>query len=345
MPKTPLRLLTVFLITVCFSPPVSACFYTHTKTPWTPHGNHATTSNSKNSWQEKYVGERWPNGPFIVSFDGQKKDRWRDVINDIEKIKHPNQNEKQDLAVAYAHTGRTEEALVILKNLEEVNPTGPTASNLGSLYELLGEDELALEFIQKSIERNNVLHEGTEWLHVAILKSKINLKKDPSYLVNNSVAGFNFGSGSLPEFPQINQKDNHGQPVNFAEGHKALSYQIEERLDLYPKEDPVLSDLIYDFAQLDFLLNKKPINVDLAKKANNTLRRKDASTRILAMEKSVERDIRQEKLAQIMKLVGVACFAFFFGVLPEVSKIWSAPFYFNRSSLVPHATYDAFSVK
>jgi hypothetical protein len=87
---------------------------------------------------------------------------------------------KNDLATALAHTDEASEAVVLLEQIEEEKPgLYVTAANLGTAYELSGDDEKALEWIRKGIERNPNAHERSEWLHVRILEAKLTLKKDP----------------------------------------------------------------------------------------------------------------------------------------------------------------------
>ena len=64
------------------------------------------------------------------------------------------------------------------------------ASNLGTTYELLGDNVKALEWIKKGLERNPKAHGGTEWVHVKNLEAKNgSLADDPKWLESHTVLG------------------------------------------------------------------------------------------------------------------------------------------------------------
>lgn len=130
------------------------------------------------------------------------------------------------------------------------------AANLGTAYELMGKDELALEWIRKGIERNPESHQGSEWLHVRILEAKIGLKKDPDWLKGHSVAGLDFGDGELPSRPSPSSLPlgNDGKPLSFLRAHAGIGYQLSERLRFVKPADPVVADLLMDYGQGAFLL-------------------------------------------------------------------------------------------
>ncbi|MBB1193759.1 hypothetical protein DNC80_08775 [Flavobacterium sp. SOK18b] len=68
------------------------------------------------------------------------------------------------------------EALQLYFSIEKTNPNRySTASNIGTIYELIGENEKALKWINKSIKINPKAHKESEWLHSKILEAKITL--------------------------------------------------------------------------------------------------------------------------------------------------------------------------
>lgn len=96
---------------------------------------------------------------------------------------------RNDLAVALLHTGEAQEAVALLEALEAQKPgLYMTATNLGTAYELAGNNEKALEWIRRDIALNPTAHEGTEWLHVRILETKVTLESDPRWLDSHSIS-------------------------------------------------------------------------------------------------------------------------------------------------------------
>jgi tetratricopeptide (TPR) repeat protein len=70
-----------------------------------------------------------------------------------------------------------EEGIKQLLSIEKKKPNlYETASNLGTAYELQGNIPLAIEWIKEGIKRNAESHGGTEWLHLLILETKLQLE-------------------------------------------------------------------------------------------------------------------------------------------------------------------------
>ncbi len=62
---------------------------------------------------------------------------------------------RNDYAVALVYLGRYDEAISLLQRLEKETPGHyATAANLGTAYELSGNNELALKWIKEGIRRN-----------------------------------------------------------------------------------------------------------------------------------------------------------------------------------------------
>ncbi len=153
---------------------------------------------------------------------------------------HVSYAERIDYSAALLFARRYNDAVTILIQLEKDFPEKyATASNLGTAYELTGDIDKALEWIKTGMARNADSHEGTEWLHVAILETKLKLKADPAWLAKNSVLD---GSKSLPR--EVKER--------------ALEYQLNERLYFIHENDLIMCDLMYQAAL---------ITTDSAKKA------------------------------------------------------------------------------
>lgn len=138
--------------------------------------------------------------------------------------------DRNDYGAALLFAGRYTDAVEILVLLEKDHPGQyATAANLGTAYELVGEVTQALAWIKQGIVRNAGSHDGTEWLHVAILEAKENLQHDPKWLEKHSV---------------LEGNEERSRAVK----EKALEYQLNERLYFIHENDPIMCDLFYQAA-------------------------------------------------------------------------------------------------
>mgnify|MGYP001292081473 CR=1 FL=1 len=152
-----------------------------------------------------------------------------------------------DLAVVLLLLGNSGAAIELLEGIERQR-SGPemyrTAVNLGTAYELAGQNAKALDWIKEGVRRNPMDHEGTEWLHVKILEAKVEMEKLPGWLGTHYVSGVDFGSGERPEMPAALPRDFLGNEKSLAELDKALTYQLGERMRLVSRPDAVVADLL-----------------------------------------------------------------------------------------------------
>jgi tetratricopeptide (TPR) repeat protein len=140
--------------------------------------------------------------------------------------------EKTDYAVALIFLGDYAKAIDVLVALERERPgVYTTAANLGTAYELAGDLKNALLWIGKGIERDASSHHGTEWLHVAILRAKINLTADKEWLKKHTV---------------LEGRENEQRSAE--EIVRAVEYQLGERLQFVSPLDAVVCDLFYQAA-------------------------------------------------------------------------------------------------
>lgn len=158
---------------------------------------------------------------------------------------------RNDYAVTLMHIGKAADAIPILRKLEAEAPgTYITAVNLGTAYELSGDAMQGLRWIREGIRRNRNAHNGTEWLHVRILEAKVALASDAKWLEKSSVLGLDFGKGVVPRRPSSWPKDNSGKPATPERVVDALYYQLNERLEFVKPPDPLVGDLLMDWANL-----------------------------------------------------------------------------------------------
>lgn len=134
-----------------------------------------------------------------------------------------------DYAVLLLKAGKTNTAVDILEQLSLKHPNEyQIAANLGTAYELSGNNEKALEYIKRGIELNPDAHNGSEWVHVKLLETKLKLENDESYLTNRTVL-------SLTE---EEKKD--------ATVRDQLMIQIRERFPFCKGPDPIMASLLID---------------------------------------------------------------------------------------------------
>lgn len=163
---------------------------------------------------------------------------------------------RNDYAVLLVRAGELDEALAVLNEIEAVNPgMYPTAANLGTVYELSGDVERALHWIQEGIARNPKSHSGSEWIHVRILQAKQEMAKDPGWLKSHSILGLDFGNEARPHQPTDEEiaalcgVSEHGDSqLGLLNYH--MTVQLEERTSLVKVPDPIVADLLFDLCNV-----------------------------------------------------------------------------------------------
>jgi tetratricopeptide (TPR) repeat protein len=157
---------------------------------------------------------------------------------DLENIQKYNSSIQSDIAVSHIYLGNYNEALTILKRLQKENPEDyDIAANLGTVYELTGNNGLALQYIKKGMELNPQSHEGSEWVHVKILEAKLKMAKDPAWLDKNRV--LNTGVSFLSD-----RKDE------LAEKIADIEYQLKERVPFTPFPNRILGNIFDELGDL-----------------------------------------------------------------------------------------------
>jgi tetratricopeptide (TPR) repeat protein len=183
------------------------------------------------------------------------KAHWLKVLADlqIEKARssRPDPVETQiNAAVAMLHLGMIKQAITILEKFERTYPDNYyAAANLGTAYELNGENAKALEWIRKGIERNPDAHNGSEWLHVKILEAKLALEKDPKWLTTNSVIGLHSLSDQQLSGNSV-VIGNPGKPLDLQGVEEAIIYQLHERLEFIRPPEGVVANLLFDLGRI-----------------------------------------------------------------------------------------------
>lgn len=139
------------------------------------------------------------------------------------------------------YLGRYAEAREVFERLEGWQPNQyETAANLGTVYELLGYNRLALKWIGRATQLNPQSHQGTEWLHVSILQAK--LRGAPA-INSRNLLGVEFGEDAAPV------ATGRTREALDAIQH-AIHYQLSERMSFVPPPDPVVAELLFDLGNL-----------------------------------------------------------------------------------------------
>jgi tetratricopeptide (TPR) repeat protein len=143
-----------------------------------------------------------------------------------------------DYGVQLIYLGEYAKAKRVYLEIERRSPNRyQTASNLGTVYELLGQNDSALVWIRKAMALNPGSHEGSEWIHIKILKWKLRNETVPDV----SLLGIGFGTLELPE---------NTHKFNLDKLEKHLRRQLRERTKLVPPKDLVVGRLYFDLGNV-----------------------------------------------------------------------------------------------
>lgn len=180
------------------------------------------------------------------------KNYWQSIFDELSKIQKPERNRSDEnrIAVALIHLGRVGEALPILEKLERTEPGSyDIAANLGTAYELMGDNENAIKWISEGMKRNPESHFGTEWLHSKILRAKQAIERDSNWADNNSVLGIDWNLAGH-DLSQVAVTDDRGLIHDAASVQKAIEYQLHERTEFVKPTDPTVASLLHDLSHL-----------------------------------------------------------------------------------------------
>ncbi len=203
-----------------------------------------------------------------------------------------NFNDRSDYSIALMYLGKNEEAVQLLEILESQRPGEYfIAANLGTAYELSGNNDKALEWINEGMRRNPDSHEGTEWLHAKILEAKIAQGHDENYFEKHSV--LELGPAKIGGAILIDGKNL---------SPKKLAEAIEQFVK--PPDAPVAS-LLFDYAAIE----ARTRSLEAAKKVLEiALKYGYPPAKIDPLVKEFDQKIDRRKLQRyaLYSLIGVA---------------------------------------
>ncbi|HEY0651650.1 MAG TPA: tetratricopeptide repeat protein [Chryseosolibacter sp.] len=146
-----------------------------------------------------------------------------------------------DYALVLIILKKYNEAIAIYLDIEKQFPGRySTASNLGTAFELQGDNKKALQWIRKSVEIDPHAHQGSEWIHVKILETKV----DGIAASTKDLLGVDFGEADGP-YSALKEKV-------LLSMRSELYYQLNERISFVPAPDPIVATLM--LAQGDLAL-------------------------------------------------------------------------------------------
>lgn len=145
-----------------------------------------------------------------------------------------------DYAVIELKIGDRKKAVDILEKLYVQHPNEYNiVANLGTAYEVTGNNEKALELLRKAVAINPRSHYGSEWIHVAILEQKVGAKQYNQII--------NLG---IKDFSQWIIDKSNVFPRNADSLKIQIAYQLHERIAFIAPPDDVVGQLVLDFADI-----------------------------------------------------------------------------------------------
>lgn len=166
-----------------------------------------------------------------------------------------NYKKQNDYAVLLIMTDRFAEAIQLLQNIEKQHPgLAKTAVNLGTAYELSGQYKLAEQWIQKGMQRDPKIHQGSEWIHVNILQAKQNIQSQPDWFTRHPILNIDFGKRYFPEAVTLSKQKIFIEQLQ--QTKEQVTIQLTERSQFLFDQDPVVARVYYDLANIEESLYK-----------------------------------------------------------------------------------------
>ena len=143
-----------------------------------------------------------------------------------------------DYGAALIYLGELKKAKRIYEDIENKHPDlYSTASNLGTIYELINKPDSALLWIKKSIEINPNSHMGSEWIHVKILEFKISKSSD----YKTSILNLKFGKGTIPSNPE---------KYDLEKMRRDIWHQLRERSNFIKPKNKIVGNIYFDLGNI-----------------------------------------------------------------------------------------------
>jgi tetratricopeptide (TPR) repeat protein len=174
-----------------------------------------------------------------------------DMIEGIERYKEAYEKGDYQYGINYGlylvYDRQYEEAEKVFGKLANKHPAKyEAAANYGTILEVNGKTQEALKWIKKAIEIDPNSHDGSEWLHVAILESKL---RGDKVVVGSKLTGIDFGKADAPEATVSEQELKRLQ--------KHLYFQLNERITFIEAPDTYIAGLLFELGNATLQLGEK----------------------------------------------------------------------------------------
>ena len=136
-------------------------------------------------------------------------------------------------ATSLVFLGEYKKALSIFQEIETKEPGKyEVAANLGTIYELIGDNKKAYQWISKALLINENSHHKSEWIHLKILEYKLGKIK------LNDILTVDFGTELKLEEKKA--------PKELKSLIQELMYQLNERTQFVKPKDEIVGYLYYE---------------------------------------------------------------------------------------------------
>jgi tetratricopeptide (TPR) repeat protein len=185
---------------------------------------------------------------LIIGFEKEKLQLQKLLLENELKLKPNNFKLKSDLALLELKIGDKQKALLTFEELYKAYPDEYNIiGNLGTAYEVTGNNKKALEFITKAIEMNPNSHQGSEWIHKRILEEKLKSVTSTSKIINLTK-----GKSFIHWF--VNDKT---PTADLEKLSTHLSYQLKERMAFINPPNEIVAILLIDLGDIQYKLGFK----------------------------------------------------------------------------------------
>lgn len=142
-----------------------------------------------------------------------------------------------DYGAQLIYLGKYEEAKEVYFKINSIQSnTYAACSNLGTIYELTGNNDSAYYWIQKALEIKPSAHDSSEWIHLKILEHKVNQRAN-----ENSLLNLDFGDERKPKKPF--QTDLYAL-------RNQIYFQLKERTYFVQPKDFYVGSLYFDYGNV-----------------------------------------------------------------------------------------------
>lgn len=156
-------------------------------------------------------------------------------------------NYLQDKALLQIISKQYYNAISTYLEIEKINPNlYETAANIGTTYELVGDNIKALQWINKAIAIDSSSHDYSEWIHANILEAKI---KGFSTFTSLALIETHFGYESIPISKLSEEK--------LMKLYNEIKFQLNERMTFIKPKDAIIAQLLFDMGNIAYLLKKE----------------------------------------------------------------------------------------